>query len=178
MEETDNTVSSELLALTYGAFVSQIVKDYEEVSEINKQIEQLGLDSVAGVTVRYNIGIRLIEEYLAKTRTRGIRSFKNACESIATKGFPMYLGVEATMENWNEDEQSCTIRTVSEWNLSIGFISNPLTRFVELPDEMTNLQYSNVFCGIIRGALEMVHVGSDLLLYGRCVFSVPSSKTC
>ena len=42
MEETDNTVSSELLALTYGAFVSQIVKDYEEVSEINKQIEQLG----------------------------------------------------------------------------------------------------------------------------------------
>ena len=46
MEETDNTVSSERLALTYGAFVSQIVKDYEEVSEINKQIEQLGLDFV------------------------------------------------------------------------------------------------------------------------------------
>ncbi|KAK8826303.1 hypothetical protein WA538_001443, partial [Blastocystis sp. DL] len=136
--ETDNTVSSELLALTYGAFVSQIVKDYEEVSEINKQIEQLG----------YNIGIRLIEEYLAKTRTRGIRSFKHACESIATKGFSMYLGVEATLENWNEDEQSCAIR----------FTSNPLTRFVELPDEMSNLQYSNVYCGIIRGALEMVHM--------------------
>lgn len=111
MEETDNTVSSELLALTYGAFVSQIVKDYEEVSEINKQIEQLGLDFVYRMTVRYNIGIRLIEEYLAKTRTRGIRSFMHACESIATKGFSMYLGVEATLENWNEDEQSCAIRT-------------------------------------------------------------------
>lgn len=63
-------------------------------------------------------------------------------------------------------------------SLSIGFTSNPLTRFVELPDEMSNLQYSNVYCGIIRGALEMVHVGFGLLLNGRCVFSVPSNKIC
>ena len=39
MEETDNKVSGELVALTYGAFISQIVKDYEDVNEINKQIE-------------------------------------------------------------------------------------------------------------------------------------------
>ena len=37
MEETDSMVSAELLALTYGAFISQIVKD-------NKQIEQLGYE--------------------------------------------------------------------------------------------------------------------------------------
>lgn len=42
MEEGDNRVSGELLALTYGAFVSQIVKDYEDVNEINKQVELLG----------------------------------------------------------------------------------------------------------------------------------------
>ena len=42
MEEGDTTVSSELLALTYGAVISQIVKDYEDVTEINKQIEHRG----------------------------------------------------------------------------------------------------------------------------------------
>ena len=44
MEETDSMVSAKLLALTYGAFISQIVKDYEDVVEINKQIEQLGYE--------------------------------------------------------------------------------------------------------------------------------------
>ena len=63
-------------------------------------------------------------------------------------------------------------------DLSVGFTSNPLTRFVELPDEMSNLQYSNIYCGIIRGALEMIHVGFRWLLYRRCVFSVPSNKIC
>lgn len=42
MEEGDSTISAELLALTYGAFISQIVRDYEDVVEINKQIDQLG----------------------------------------------------------------------------------------------------------------------------------------
>lgn len=42
MEETEATIRPELLSLTYGAFISQIVKDYEDVNEINKQIDQLG----------------------------------------------------------------------------------------------------------------------------------------
>ena len=42
MEETEAAVSPELLSLTYGAFISQIVKDYEDVNEINKQIDLLG----------------------------------------------------------------------------------------------------------------------------------------
>ena len=41
---------------------------------------------------------------------------------------------------------------------TIGFSENPLTRFVELPEEMEDLQYSCIYCGAIRGALEMVHV--------------------
>ena len=112
MEEGDTTVSSELLALTYGAFISQIVKDYEDVTEINKQIEHLGYYLYIHLTYRYNIGIRLVEEYLAKTRTRGIRSFKESCENIATKALPMYAGIQATVENWNDDEQSCVISTL------------------------------------------------------------------
>jgi len=39
------------------------------------------------------------------------------------------------------------------------FDENPLAEFVELPDDdraMDELWYSNMFCGILRGALEMV----------------------
>ena len=59
---------------------------------------------------RYNIGIRLVEEYLAKTRARGLKSFKTTCENIATKAFPMYMGIKAVVNSWDEDEQSCFIR--------------------------------------------------------------------
>ena len=33
---------------------------------------------------------------------------------------------------------------------------NPLTDFVELPEQLGALKYSNLLCGVIRGALEMV----------------------
>lgn len=58
------------------------------------------------------MGLRLIEEYLAKTRTRGIKSFKTACENIATKAFPMYIGCIASIDNWSDDEQSCILRFI------------------------------------------------------------------
>jgi hypothetical protein len=36
------------------------------------------------------------------------------------------------------------------------FTDNPLTEFVELPEEYRDLKYCNILCGVIRGALEMV----------------------
>ena len=33
---------------------------------------------------------------------------------------------------------------------------NPLVDFVELPENHPNLLYSNIICGVVRGALEMV----------------------
>jgi len=50
---------------------------------------------------------------------------------------------------------------------SLIFDENPLAEFVELPDDdraMDELWYSNIFCGILRGALEMV--GLTVLVYG------------
>lgn len=35
---------------------------------------------------------------------------------------------------------------------------NPLADFVELPPQLGALKYSNLLCGVIRGALEMVSV--------------------
>lgn len=110
MDSQSNIISPELLALTYGAFISQIVKDYEDVTEINKQIELLGYECRGGVSSRYNMGLRLIEDYLSKTHTRGIKSFQTTCENIATKALPMYTGVTASVESWNGDEQSCVLR--------------------------------------------------------------------
>ena len=107
--------------------------------------------------MRYNIGIRLVEEYLAKTRSREMKSFKQSCEDIASIAFPMFVGVTASVENWSDEDQSCVISSVF-CACSLEFYSNPLSLFVELPPELSKLQYNAVYCGIIRGALEMVHV--------------------
>jgi benzoyl-CoA reductase/2-hydroxyglutaryl-CoA dehydratase subunit BcrC/BadD/HgdB len=38
------------------------------------------------------------------------------------------------------------------------FEENPLEEFVELSDKAKELYFSNILCGAIRGALEMVHL--------------------
>lgn len=53
------------------------------------------------------------------------------------------------MANWTNDSKQ----------FSLIFEENPLADFVELPDDgraQDELWFSNIFCGIIRGALEMV----------------------
>ena len=49
-------VSGELFSLTYGALVAQILKDYQNVEDVNKQLEKMG----------YNIGVRIVEDYLSR----------------------------------------------------------------------------------------------------------------
>jgi hypothetical protein len=39
------------------------------------------------------------------------------------------------------------------------FDENPLAEFVELPEHFANdLWYSNILCGVVKGALEMIHI--------------------
>jgi hypothetical protein len=61
-------------------------------------------------------------------------------------GFKMFLGVTATVTNWDAEGTSC----------SLVLEDNPLVDFVELPDTCQGLQYCNLLSGVIRGALEMV----------------------
>jgi hypothetical protein len=44
-------------------------------------------------------------------------------------------------------------------SFSLVFDENPLSDFVELPDEAleNGLWFSNVLCGVLRGSLEMVN---------------------
>ncbi|RZC34376.1 TRAPP domain containing protein [Asbolus verrucosus] len=130
-------VNSELVTLTYGALVAQMIKDLENTEDVSKQLERLG----------YNMGIRLIEDFLAKTATGRCLDLKDTADKIQS-AFRMYLGVQPNVANWSAagDEFSFILDT------------NPLTDLVELPDELKHLKYCNIICGVIRGALEMVQL--------------------
>jgi len=57
--------------------------------------------------------------------------------------------------NWSTDEKS----------FSLILDENPLADFVELPEDgpFDKLWYSNVLCGVLRGALEMVRSNDDIV---------------
>jgi len=130
-------VSGELFSLTYGALVSQIVKDYQNVEDVNKQLEKMG----------YNIGVRIIEDFLARTKEGKCTDFRDTADKVQT-AFKMYLNVSPTVTSWSSSSDE----------FSLIFESNPLGEFVELPDNYNALKYSNLLCGAIRGSLEMVHL--------------------
>ncbi len=58
----------------------------------------------------------------------------------------MYLGITPAIANWSADGKEC----------SLIVDQNPLSAFVELPEGHGRLYYSNMLCGVLRGALEMV----------------------
>lgn len=58
----------------------------------------------------------------------------------------MFLGISCQIANYDPKK--------NEFSLILD--ENPLTEFVELPENCSNLQYCNILCGVIRGALEMV----------------------
>lgn len=128
--------NAELFTLTYGAIVQQILKDYEDVDATNEQLEKMG----------YNIGIRLIDEFLAKAGVGQCGNFAETADVIAKVGFKMFLGVTAEVVGASANE------------FTLQFADNPLADFVELPEQYSTLAYSNMLCGVLRGALEMVQV--------------------
>lgn len=88
---------------------------------------------------------------------------------MAKVAFKMFLGVNAEVAHWNAENNAC----------SLLIYDNPLTgespstelesddfsyllcwvEFVELPPSAYGvLWYSNVLCGVLRGALEMVQM--------------------
>lgn len=67
-------VNAELVTLTYGTMVVQLCNDYDfDYPEVNKQLDKMG----------YNIGMRLIEDFLAKSNTGRCGSFRDTAEVIS-----------------------------------------------------------------------------------------------
>lgn len=85
----------------------------------------------------------------------------------------MFLNISPAVTNWSADNKS----------FSLIFDENPLADFVELPNDgraQDELWFSNIFCGIIRGALEMVrsNVRSDITAAHSSVdFQFPLTNT-
>ena len=83
-------VSGELFSLTYGALVAQILKDYENVDDVNKQLDKMG----------YNIGVRLIEDFLSRTNGGKCHDFKETSEKIQL-AFKLFLNIQPTVTAWS-----------------------------------------------------------------------------
>ena len=145
--------------------VAQLCSDFNhKYAEVNQQLDRMG----------YNIGMRLIEDFFAKSGVQRCGNLRETAETISKVccssltaihtattypyaprlrpekiGFKMFLNITPTVSNWSADNKS----------FSLIFDDNPLADFVELPNDgraQDELWFSNIFCGILRGALEMV----------------------
>lgn len=133
-----NKVNADLIKLTYGSLVAQIVKDFERPEEVNKQLDKLGS----------NIGVRLVEDFLAHNNIPRCLDFRQTAERLQ-QAFRFYLGMLPAVGNWSAAGNEFSLL----WDQT-----NPIGDFVELPDNLRTVQYSRVLCGAIRGALEMVQI--------------------
>ena len=71
-------VNAELVTLTYGTIVAQLCQDYDhDYLEVNKQLDKMG----------YNIGMRLIEDFLAKSNTGRCTNFRETADIISKVGY-------------------------------------------------------------------------------------------
>ncbi|XP_004178249.2 TRAPP complex core subunit BET3 TBLA_0A09450, partial [Henningerozyma blattae CBS 6284] len=140
-------VNAEIFTLTYGSIVTQLVDELnDDYHLVNKQLYEMG----------YNIGIRLIEDFLARTALPRCEDMLKCSEVISKCAFKIFLDIVPKVSSWSNDKKS----------FSLIIEDNPLSQFVEIPrnkdsNGATNkeeLWYSNILCGIIKGALEMVQL--------------------
>ncbi|RUS23750.1 LOW QUALITY PROTEIN: TRAPP complex component Bet3, partial [Jimgerdemannia flammicorona] len=125
----------------------------------------------------YNIGQRLIEDFLARSNIGRCTEFRETAEAISKVvakiqttlstvfqillafhqsnlfpqvGFKAFLNITPNVTNWSTD--------FKEFSLVLD--ENPLAEFVELPESALEggLWFSNILCGVLRGALEMVQM--------------------
>ncbi|ODV85527.1 hypothetical protein CANARDRAFT_198481 [[Candida] arabinofermentans NRRL YB-2248] len=140
-------VNSELFTLTYGSIVSQLCKDLNfNYEAVNNQLFKMG----------YNIGIRLIDEFLQKTQLSRCTNFRETAEIVSKIGFKIFLNITPIITNWSADSKT----------FSLILNDNPLADFVELPDDgkaLKELWYSNILCGVLKGALEMVQLDCEVV---------------
>lgn len=187
--------NAELFALTYGALVTEVLRDYgattntatssggttannkdndnnndntnanNSIQQVNEQLENMG----------HSIGVRCVDEYLAKLSTAApvCKTFFDTAEVLAKSAFKMFLGITADVVIPPSQQQDNTSsgddgNSPQPQVYSLYLQDNPLSIFVELPEQYTNkdtignntpmLEYNALYCGIIRGALEMLNM--------------------
>ena len=152
-------INGDFFALTYGVFVAQLLKDLEDPHAVNVQLDKMG----------YSMGIRLIDELLAKTGVGRCTDFRETAEIIKL-AFRIFLNViPGVVVN---DDQELTISMPIEGD-ALG------SEFVELPEKAIKggLHYSNILCGVIRGALEMVRMQVECTITGDPLLNASCTTT-
>ncbi|KAK5109318.1 hypothetical protein LTR62_007087 [Meristemomyces frigidus] len=151
-------INLEVLSLTYGTLISQLCLDLRLASNpslpdyaaVNTELERMG----------HSIGLRLIEDFLAKTSSgptatsNPCSNFRETAEMIAKVGFKIFLNCVPSVEKWDREGRSFGL--VFEEG-SLGGLGD----WVELPDDgraQGELWFGNLVCGVVRGALEMVQM--------------------
>lgn len=72
-------VNAELVTLTYGTMVAQLCSDFDSnYVEVNKQLDKMG----------YNIGMRLVEDFFAKSGTQRCSNLRETAENISKVNIP------------------------------------------------------------------------------------------
>ncbi|KZV85573.1 TRAPP I complex [Exidia glandulosa HHB12029] len=165
-------INAELFAFTYGALVVQLIQDYEDYAEVNKQLDKMG----------YNIGTRLIEDFLARSNLGRCQDFREVGEVVSKVGFKAFLNITPAVTHsappvlaqqpGQPQSRPVSMITTSSGPAAAGsqpwftltLDENPLAEFVELPDDALEggLWYSQVLCGVLRGALEMVQMQTEV----------------
>lgn len=132
--------NAEFFALTYGALVAELVRDLEQTADIQAELDRMG----------HSIGIRFIEEVLAKAPE--LSSSKNNqfmdTADVVKVAFKLFLGVTVDIVTTNKEEDKT--------QYTVKMNENPLMVFVELPDDRQDLEYSQLLAGMVRGMLEML----------------------
>eukprot|EP01013_Petalomonas_cantuscygni_P023780 TRINITY_DN45288_c0_g1_i1.p1 TRINITY_DN45288_c0_g1~~TRINITY_DN45288_c0_g1_i1.p1 ORF type:complete len:284 (+),score=59.64 TRINITY_DN45288_c0_g1_i1:83-853(+) len=122
-------VNAEFFALTYGSLVTQVLADLNnDIDAANQHLESIG----------YNMGCRMIDEFLAKYHAPPCRSFRDTAEVIAKVACPMFLGVRATVSAVTDAPRPAYTLSLEE---------NPLVLFSELPDELLGPRAASASAG-------------------------------
>lgn len=138
--------NAEFFALTYGALVAELVRDLEDNASIQTELDRMG----------HSMGIRCIEEVLAKSDLKVGNMFEETKEVVKV-AMKLFLGLTVDISD-GEDENQFVAR----------FTENPLTIFVELPEDRKQLEYCQLLAGMIRGMLEMLQFDCECAISSLC----------
>jgi hypothetical protein len=93
----------------------------------------------------------MVDEFFARTPASQApcEDFKTTIDVVTKQALKMFLNITADVDKWDSEFKSCYLIVKD----------NPLAEYVILPTAcQSSLWYSNVLCGILRGALDIINI--------------------
>lgn len=129
-------MNAEFIIATYGAIVSSLLEDLKDPEEVNAALDKLGA----------NIGVRMADEFLASSPSTHCTKFSQTAAGVCL-AIKTFLGCTDVSSSGAAPESTV-------YDISVG--DNPLERYLRLPSQLSTLCYSQIICGAIRGALQVI----------------------